>query len=90
MIEWVQPLLVPICFVSAWAIALLTVCSLWSAVRDTAAQAQQMHQIPCSTCRFFTSSHHLKCTVHPSRALTEAAIDCPDYEPATSDYSHLC
>jgi hypothetical protein len=86
MIEAIQPFIVPICFISAWAIVALTLWSLWSAVRDTATRTRQLHQIPCSGCRFFTSSYHLKCTVHPTIALTEEAISCGDYEPDRSIY----
>ncbi|NJP11956.1 MAG: hypothetical protein HC866_22845 [Leptolyngbyaceae cyanobacterium RU_5_1] len=66
IIQAVQPLLVPFCLVSAWAIVILIVWSFWAAVRDTAARTRQLHQIPCSNCRFFTSDYHLKCTVHPA------------------------
>ncbi len=38
-----------------------------------------MHQIPCSNCKFFTNDHRLKCTVSPSIANTEQAINCGDY-----------
>ena len=76
-----QPILVPLCLVSAWAIVVLVGWSLWAALRDGVQNAQRMHQIPCANCEFFTGDYHLKCTVHPSRALSEAAIHCPDYEP---------
>jgi len=55
-------------------------------MRDTVAQTRQMHRIPCAGCQFFTSDYHLKCTVHPSLALTEDAIDCMDYEPVDNSY----
>ncbi len=61
--------------------------SLWAATRDTIARGQQMHRIPCAGCQFFTSDYHLKCTVRPSAALTEAAINCPDHTPLTSVYT---
>jgi hypothetical protein len=40
-----------------------------------------MHEIPCSECKFFTNNHRLKCTVRPTIANTEEAIDCSDYRP---------
>jgi hypothetical protein len=85
----IQVFLVPICFISAWAIVALVVLSVWNAFRDTALKARQLHRIPCSNCRFFTTSYHLKCTVHPSNALTEDAINCPDYESSKPNYEHL-
>jgi hypothetical protein len=84
--EAIQPILVPLCFTSAWLLVLLVVWNTWTAVRDTATLAQRMHQIPCSSCRFFTSNYQLKCTVHPSSALTEDAINCPDFEQPKSVY----
>lgn len=80
MISGIQAFIVPICFVSAWLIVLMTVWSIWSTIRDTAIRTHKLHQIPCSNCQYFTSSYHLKCTVHPGIALTEEAIDCLDYE----------
>ena len=76
----IQAFIVPICFVSAWAIVLLTTWSIWSTLRDTARRTHKLHQIPCANCQYFTSSYHLKCTVHPAIALTEEAISCNDYE----------
>jgi RNA polymerase subunit RPABC4/transcription elongation factor Spt4 len=45
-----------------------------------------MHQIPCHNCQFFTNNYRLKCTVHPSIANTEEAIDCSDYQPKTNPF----
>lgn len=42
---------------------------------------QQLNEIPCSNCRFFSSNPYLKCAVHPAIALTKQAIDCADYCP---------
>lgn len=41
---------------------------------------RRLHQIPCSRCVFFTANYRLKCTVHPDRALSLAAIGCRDYQ----------
>jgi hypothetical protein len=82
----IQPFLVLICFIAAWSITILAVWSLWSAARDSVTTAKQMHQIPCTGCQFFTDNYRLKCTVHPSIANTEDAIDCLDYQPKTNPY----
>lgn len=74
----------PICFVSAWGLTFLFGWSLWTAIRDGAATTQKMHQIPCSSCQFFTGDYRLKCTVQPSIANTEEAIECMDYQPKTN------
>jgi uncharacterized radical SAM superfamily Fe-S cluster-containing enzyme len=84
VIQAIQPILVPVCFFSAWAIVTLIVWSLYSAVRDSIATSQKMHQIPCTNCQFFTGDYRLKCTVQPTIANTEAAITCMDYQPRTN------
>jgi hypothetical protein len=71
----------------AWSFVIATVWSIGSAIRDTVKSTQQLHQIPCSKCQFFTNSHYLKCPVHPSKALTEDAVDCPDYFPQFHPFS---
>ncbi|MBD2305134.1 hypothetical protein H6G17_06365 [Chroococcidiopsis sp. FACHB-1243] len=84
VIQAIQPILVPVCFVSAWAIVALIAWSLYSAVRDSVATSQKLHQIPCTNCQFFTGDYRLKCTVQPTIANTEAAITCMDYQAKTN------
>ncbi len=86
LIHGIQPFLVPICFVVAWTVTILVVWSLWTTARDSVSTAKQMHQIPCTNCQFFTADYRLKCTVHPSTANTEEAINCIDYQPKTNPY----
>ncbi|MEH2104930.1 hypothetical protein [Nostoc sp.] len=86
LIHGIQPFLVPICFVVAWTVIILIVLSLCAAAQDSLATAKQMHQIPCTGCQFFTDNYRLKCTVRPSIANTEEAIDCSDYQPKTNPY----
>jgi hypothetical protein len=86
VIHGMQPLLVPICFVGAWTVIILIVLSLWGAARDSVTTAKQMHQIPCTNCQFFTADYRLKCTVRPSIANTEEAIDCSDFQAKTDPY----
>jgi hypothetical protein len=80
----IQTFLVPICFITAWGLVILVAWSLWTAARDGVSTAKQMHQIPCSGCQYFTEDYRLKCTVHPSIANTEDAINCMDYQPKTN------
>ncbi|WAL58777.1 hypothetical protein [Thermocoleostomius sinensis] len=68
------------------AIWLLLVGLFWAigtAYQDGIQRLKQLHRIPCHRCLFFTGEYHLKCTVHPFKALTEDAIDCLDYEPTS-------
>jgi len=80
LVQWVQPILVPICVVVAWATILFAAWSVWSAMRDGVQRARQMHQIPCSECQYFSGNYLLKCPLHPKEALSEAAIGCRDFE----------
>ncbi|MEB3217334.1 MAG: hypothetical protein VKN72_14040 [Nostocales cyanobacterium 94392] len=84
IINAIQPFLVPICFLTAWALVILVGWSMWTAARDSVKIAKQMHQIPCSGCQYFTDDYRLKCTVNPSIANTEDAIQCMDYQPKTN------
>ncbi|MBE9180959.1 hypothetical protein IQ268_20575 [Oculatella sp. LEGE 06141] len=81
-IQLIQPVLVPLCFLVAWTLVLTALWSVWSAVRDGLAKAKQMHSIPCAGCQYFTRDYHLKCPVHPMKALSEEAIGCLDYQSA--------
>lgn len=87
-IQIIRPFLVPICLVTAWGMLGLVLWSLWSAARDSVDIAKQMHQIPCANCQFFTADYRLKCTVHPSRANTEEAIDCGDFHPKSNTHGY--
>jgi len=81
LVHPLPPLLGPLCFVTAWTLVLLVLGNLWTTTRDGVETLKRLHQIPCANCQFFTGDYHLKCTVHPSEALSEAAISCLDYWP---------
>ncbi|MEA5535372.1 hypothetical protein VB691_15300 [Crocosphaera sp. XPORK-15E] len=57
----------------------MLVLTLWRTIKDTTDRAKVMHQIPCSTCQYFTNDYRLKCPVNPHQANTEQAINCQDY-----------
>jgi hypothetical protein len=86
LIEAIQPILVPICFVVAWATLGFGAWSVWAAMRDSFKRAQQMHKIPCADCQYFSGSYLLKCPLHPKEALTESAIGCRDFESSKLDW----
>ncbi len=81
VIQVIQPFLVPVCFLLAWALMMILGWTVWSSVRDATQRAKRMHQIPCANCQFFTNDHRLKCTLNPTIANTEEAINCSDYRP---------
>lgn len=78
-IQFIQPLIVPICFILAWGLIILLGLTLWNAMRYILIRGKQMHAIPCPHCQYFTNNHRLKCTVQPTLANTEKAITCSDY-----------
>jgi hypothetical protein len=90
LIGAIRPFLVPLCFVMAWGLILIMGWSIVAALRDGMQRVKQLHEIPCANCRFFTNSYHLKCSVHPSIALSEEAIGCRDYEGANEMERRLC
>lgn len=79
LIHALQPVLVPVCFVTAWALVVLLLWNIWTTASDGITTVKRLHQIPCANCQFFTGDYHLKCTVHPTFALTEEAINCSDF-----------
>ncbi|NEQ22552.1 MAG: hypothetical protein F6K28_25900 [Microcoleus sp. SIO2G3] len=81
VVNLLQPIIVPLCFLFAWGLVAITIWNVWSACRDGVANTKRLHRIPCANCQFFTGDYHLKCTVRPDIALSEAAIDCRDFEP---------
>ncbi|NEN97613.1 MAG: hypothetical protein F6K50_19410 [Moorea sp. SIO3I7] len=76
----IQHLLTFLCCIAAWTLIGIALWRMRATFRDGVAHLRQLHQIPCSRCAFFTGDYRLKCTVHPSKALTEEAINCYDYE----------
>ena len=71
------------CAFCAWAILFLSIGSLFFTLFQGKQHLQKLHDIPCSGCDFFTNDYRLKCTVHPTKACSEDAIDCLDFEAKT-------
>lgn len=67
----------------AWGFVIFGAIELLIGLRQAIDRVQTLHKIPCSTCQYFTGDYTLKCTVHPSIAFTEQAIDCSDYQEIT-------
>lgn len=38
-----------------------------------------LRSLPCRQCQYLSDCEWLPCAVHPSHALTEAALNCPDF-----------
>jgi len=82
LLQAVSPIAKSVFIVCIWLVLLRLLGSLWNDFQQGRAHLQRLHQIPCGGCAFFTGEYHLKCTLHPSNALTESAINCLDYESA--------
>lgn len=76
-----------ICFGSTMVLvtSILILAKAWKVVRAKNVTFNCFYTLPCRNCHFFTNNHHLRCTVHPSAALTEQALDCPDYHPLSKN-----
>lgn len=74
-----HPVTAPLSFVTICALIFLMLRSIWVSARIGMKNVKRLHQIPCPNCRFFTDDFRLKCTLHPTYALTEEAIDCCDF-----------
>ncbi len=77
------PAISKVVFIICLSLGLLSYAlSTWKMLQRDWIHLQRLHQIPCSRCDFFTGEYNLKCTVHPTKALNEAAIGCEDYQAA--------
>jgi hypothetical protein len=83
-----QPVMIRLCFATAWALVFLVLYDLWTFGRRGIKTLKRMHRIPCANCHFFTGDYHLKCTVHPKTALSEDAINCHDFMPHSRNVFH--
>jgi hypothetical protein len=77
-------LIATLCPVFIWLGLVGFFLAICFAMQDGVKELHRLHQVPCSRCAFFTNDYRLKCTVHPCKALTKAAIDCRDYESCNS------
>ena len=72
-------------FISFWVILMIVFSfSVVSAFKQGAEQLRRLHQIPCYKCDFFTNDFRLKCAVNPTKACSEEALECADFEPQRS------
>ncbi len=66
--------------VFAWTLVIFGLASVLRTLYRGTTTVRRLHQIPCAKCQYFTRHYVLKCTVNPHIALTEAAINCHDYD----------
>jgi hypothetical protein len=83
LISLLFPTIYKLLFMAGISFFLFSYCrAVWKTLSKDWHQLQRLHQIPCHRCVFFTGEYNLKCTVHPSKALSEEAIGCRDYQGA--------
>jgi hypothetical protein len=62
---------------------LSTICILIYAYlpknRKYSSNFNPFNSVPCRRCQYFSNNAHLKCTIHPTTAMTKEAISCRDY-----------
>ncbi|MGA7934789.1 MAG: hypothetical protein WCA35_14690 [Kovacikia sp.] len=80
--------LIPIFLIVVWAIVAFPFFREISKARLARANFLKASKIPCQNCRFSSKSSYLKCAIHPTTAMTEAAANCSDYCPNRSDMTH--
>lgn len=78
-IQVLEPILSLIFFIGICTLSIFLLWSIWVSAHTGIANVKRLHQIKCVDCRYFTNDFRLKCTVHPTDALTEEAINCSDF-----------
>jgi hypothetical protein len=78
-----------ICFGCGWGLIIFSILGIYRTTIRGINRLKTLHQIPCSSCAFFTNNYCLKCTLHPDEAGTELAINCQDFEPKSDIYSSM-
>jgi hypothetical protein len=68
-----------ICFCCAWGLVGFLSWQIGTTLCQGIPHVQRLHRIPCDRCQYCTGNPVLKCTVRPYTALSEQAIDCPDF-----------
>jgi hypothetical protein len=72
------------CIVCAWTIVISCIWSVFLTLKKGRNYLTMLHEIPCHNCEYFTNDHRLKCTVHPTKACSEQALNCIDFEQKTA------
>jgi hypothetical protein len=68
-----------ICFCCAWGLLGFLSWQIATTLRQGIPYVQRLHRVPCDRCQYCTGNPVLKCTVRPCTALSEQAINCPDF-----------
>ncbi|WP_066381293.1 MULTISPECIES: hypothetical protein [unclassified Anabaena] len=74
-------LLIPFGLMTVCAIITLKCLNTWNLAKNKIDALTHTLQSPCRNCQYFANNPYMKCAVRPDIALTDKAIDCPDYCP---------
>ena len=68
-----------LCFTVWTAVTTLLFWRFIAVAKQGVNHLKRLHQVPCDNCAYFTGDYRLKCTVHPTIAMSETAIGCRDF-----------
>jgi hypothetical protein len=71
--------LLPFGLMTFWLLLMLKFSDTLNIASNKIKTLKILTKLPCRNCQYFTNNHFLKCAVRPSTALTEEAMNCPDY-----------
>lgn len=81
--------LIPVYLIAiSWIVSLVMRLNFRKSFGDNLDTIKHLHQIPCSSCRFFKNDPYLKCAVHPLKVSSTEAINCSDYWALDSNKFH--
>lgn len=69
----------PVSFLVIWGLAAWFFLDVPKLLRKGASLSRKRCYFPCQSCHYFTDNPYVKCAVHPTIAMTDAAKDCADY-----------
>jgi hypothetical protein len=69
----------PVSFLIIWGMAAWIFLDIPKLLRRGTVLPRKRCKFPCQSCQYFTDNPYVKCAVHPTIAMTDAAKDCSDY-----------
>jgi hypothetical protein len=69
----------PLSFLIIWGVAAWIFLDIPKLLGKGASLQRKRYKFPCQNCQYYTDNPYIKCAVHPTIAMTEAAKDCSDH-----------
>ncbi|MEC4816105.1 MAG: hypothetical protein SAK29_22960 [Scytonema sp. PMC 1069.18] len=73
--------LLPFSLITFWLLIAFKLLNTLNSANNKIATFNILTKVPCRNCQYFANNPFLKCAVRPDTALTEEAMNCPDYCP---------